>query len=44
MSRNHVQGNVARAGAFVNLAVNLAAVTLIALGYFTAVGQIAGIA
>lgn len=44
MSRNHVSSNVARAGNFVNFAVQIAAVVLIGLGYFTAVGQVAGVA
>lgn len=44
MSRNHVSANLASTGGFVNLTVTLAAVALIAIGYFSAVGQLAGVA
>lgn len=44
MSRNHVETSIARAGVFVNLTVQIAAVVMIGLGYFTAVGRLAGVA
>jgi hypothetical protein len=44
MSRNHVSANLARSGGFVNLTVTLAAIVLIGVSYFSAVGQLAGVA
>jgi len=44
MSRKNVTANVASSAGFVNLVVTVIAVVLIAAGYFTAVGQFAGVA
>jgi hypothetical protein len=44
MSRKNVTANVASSAGFVNLIVTVIAVVLIGAGYFTAVGQFAGVA
>lgn len=44
MSRSNVENNVAGFGHFVNLAVTVLALSLIGVGYFSAIGQFAGIA
>ena len=44
MSRKNVTANVASSAGFVNLVVTVIAVVLIGAGYFTAVGQFAGVA
>ena len=44
MSRNRVAANVASSGGFVNLALTLVTIALIASAYFSAVGQFAGAA
>ncbi len=44
MSRKNVTTNVASSAGFVNLIVTVLAVVLIGAGYFTAVGQFAGVA
>lgn len=44
MSRNHVHATVAAFGQFVNVTAVIAAIALIGVGYFSAIGQVAGIA
>lgn len=44
MFRSNVENNVAGFGRFVNLAVTVLAVAVIGAGYFSAVGQFAGVA
>jgi hypothetical protein len=44
MSRNHVSGSISGFGHFVNVAIALLAVGVIGAGYFSAIGQLAGVA
>ncbi|MEQ8936140.1 MAG: hypothetical protein RIE56_10160 [Amphiplicatus sp.] len=44
MSRNHVQVTFAAFGQIVNIAAVVSAITLIGFGYFSAIGQLAGVA
>ena len=44
MSRNHVDHSVTGFGNFVNVSISVLAVVIIAAGYFSAIGQFAGVA
>ena len=44
MFRNHVSSNVTGFGQIVNLVAAIAAVALIGAGYFSAIGNFAGVA
>lgn len=44
MSRSNVENNVAGFGHFVNLTITALALSMIAAGYFAAIGQFAGVA
>lgn len=44
MSRNHVSSNVSGFAGFVNLTATVLAIVLIGAGYFSAIGQLGGVA